>query len=116
MHRSLDWLNTRYPLLQAPMAGPNLHEMAAAVTNAGGLGSLPCALLSPAQLREQVQLLRTATAAQKGPINLNFFCHQSPTPDAAREAAWKERLKPFYDELGVDFHAPTPVSSRAPFD
>ncbi|XHS79786.1 NAD(P)H-dependent flavin oxidoreductase [Burkholderiaceae bacterium UC74_6] len=116
MHRSLDWLNTRYPLLQAPMAGPNLHEMAAAVTNAGGLGSLPCALLSAAQLREQVQLLRTATAASKGPINLNFFCHQPPAPDAAREAAWKERLKPFYEELGVDFHAPTPVSSRAPFD
>jgi len=116
MARRIEWLSTQYPLLQAPMAGPNLHEMAAAVTNAGGLGALPCALLSPAQLREQVQLLRAATAAGKGPINLNFFCHQLPAPDAARAAAWKDRLKPFYDELGVDFSAPAPVSSRAPFD
>ena len=105
-----------FPVLQAPMAGSQLHELALAVSEAGGLGCLPAALLSEAQAREQLGLLRAGTTK---PIGVNYFAHQPPAPDAALEAhqaAWKQLLKPYYAELGVDFDAPTPVSNRQPFD
>ncbi|MDN3918754.1 NAD(P)H-dependent flavin oxidoreductase [Roseateles violae] len=111
--RLLDLFGIELPIVQAPMAGPNLHEMAVAVSEAGGLGSLPCALLSPAQQREQLRLIRAGT---RKPINLNFFCHRPPPPDAAREAAWRERLSGYYLELGADPQAPVPASNRQPFD
>lgn len=101
------------PIIQAPMAGPTQHEMVIAVSEAGGLGSLPCALLSPEQQRRELGLIRAATAK---PINLNFFCHRTPAPDAARESAWRERLRPYYMELGLDPDAPIPSSGRNPFD
>jgi len=113
MKRLQDLFNIEYPVLQAPMAGSQLHELALAVSEAGGLGCLPAALLSPAQAREQLGLLRAGT---KNPIGVNFFAHTPPAPDAAREAAWKQLLKPYYAELGADFDAPTPVSNRQPFD
>ena len=80
------------PLIQAPMAGVQLHGLAAAVSNAGALGSLPCAMLDAAGLRKELQALREKTSK---PYNLNFFCHTPPAGDAAREAAWREALSPF---------------------
>ena len=74
---------------------------------------MPAAALSIEQLRESLSVIR---AASNRPINVNFFCHQPPQPDPARDAAWKQALKPYYVELGADFDAPTPVSNRAPFD
>ena len=112
-HRALDLLRISQPIVQAPMAGAQGVELAIAVSRAGGLGSLPCAMLTPAQVGEQVSAFR---AASSGPLNLNFFCHQPPTPDAAREQAWRERLAPFYRELGLGPDTPIPVSNRAPFD
>src|SRR5262249_32709849 len=50
------------------------------------------------------------------PLNVNFFCHTPPVPNNAREHAWRERLKPYYAELGIDPAAPIPSSNRAPFD
>jgi len=111
--RLLDLFGIELPLIQAPMAGPTLHEMVVAVSEAGGLGSLPCALLSPAQQREQLALIRQQT---RKPINLNFFCHQPPQPDPVREQAWRQRLRPYYLELGLDPAAPVPTSNRQPFD
>jgi nitronate monooxygenase len=111
--RLLDLFGIELPILQGPMAGPSLHEMAIAVGNAGGLGALPCALLSEAQVRNELALIR---AASKAPLNLNFFCHQPPPADAEREAAWRARLRPYYLELGLDPDAPVPVSNRNPFD
>ncbi|MBX3578234.1 MAG: nitronate monooxygenase [Rhizobiaceae bacterium] len=111
--RILDLFDIEHPILLAPMAGPGLSALAIAVAKAGGLGSLPCAMLSPEQARGELDAIRAATSA---PINLNFFCHTPPVPDAARESAWRERLKPYYDELGVDPDGPIPVSNRAPFD
>ena len=70
-------LPSRVPLIQAPMAGAQGPALAIAVCEAGGLGSLPCAMITPAQVREQGAQIRAATAA---PFNLNFFCHQSPVP------------------------------------
>lgn len=111
--RILDLFGIELPIVQAPMAGSSGSAMAIAVANAGGLASLPCAALSLDQVREEVALIRQNT---NGPLNLNFFCHQPPAADPAREASWKNTLKRYYTELGADFEAPTPVSARAPFD
>lgn len=111
--RILDLLGIRLPILQAPMAGASGSAMAIAVGNAGGLGALPCAMLTAEQVHSEVQAFR---ASCQGPLNLNFFCHQPPMPDPERDARWKQALKPYYDEVGANFEAPTPVSNRAPFD
>ncbi|MFJ4142687.1 NAD(P)H-dependent flavin oxidoreductase [Pseudomonas sp. NPDC089734] len=111
--RILDLFSIQLPILQAPMAGATGSAMAIAVGNAGGLASLPCAMLSPEQIREEVALIRQHSRA---PLNLNFFCHTPPAPDPERAERWKQALQPYYQELGADFEAPTPVSSRAPFD
>ncbi|MCG8292008.1 NAD(P)H-dependent flavin oxidoreductase [Pseudomonas entomophila] len=111
--RILDLLGIEVPILQAPMAGASGAAMAIAVGNAGGLGALPCAMLTIEQVHGEIEAFR---AACQGPLNLNFFCHQPPVPDPERDARWKQALKPYYQELGADFEAPTPVSNRAPFD
>ncbi|GAB3252047.1 nitronate monooxygenase [Larkinella harenae] len=101
------------PLIQAPMAGSVLSTMAVAVSEAGGLGSLPCALLSPEQIRNEYERIRQQTTK---PVNLNFFCHQLPPVDPERESRWRNRLAGYYTELGIDPQTPIPTSSRAPFD
>ena len=111
--RILDLLGVEIPIIQAPMAGANLSAMVIAVSEAGGLGSLPCALLSLDKAREELAKIRQGTAR---PINVNFFCHTAPAFDAEREAAWKQRLSAYYRELGLDPAMPTPPSMRAPFD
>ena len=112
--RILDLLGIELPMLQAPMAGASGSAMAIAVANAGGLGALPCAMLTGEQIREEIEAFRAACPGR--PLNLNFFCHQPPAPDPERAARWKQALKPYYQEVGADFEAPTPVSNRAPFD
>lgn len=111
--RILDLFAIDLPILQAPMAGATGSAMAIAVSEAGGLGALPCAMLGPEQIRQELQAFRQAS---RGPLNLNFFCHTPPPDDPARIARWKAALRPYYEEVGADFEAPTPVSSRAPFD
>ena len=111
--RIQDLLGITLPILQAPMAGAQGADLAVAVSEAGGLGALPGALLSPEQLRNEIGLFRQRSAR---PVNVNFFCHAPPAPDAAREAGWKQRLAPFYREFGLDPAMPTPAGSRAPFD
>ena len=105
-------LGLRWPLIQAPMAGVQLHALTVAVSEAGALGSLPAAMLSPTSLRDELQTIHTAT---ERPWNLNFFCHTEPAPDASAEAAWREALRPYYDELGVDAAKIAAGASRAPF-
>jgi len=109
----LDLVGVDLPIVQAPMAGASGAAMAAAVCEAGGLGSLPCAMLDAETLAAQWGELRSLT---NRPVNVNFFSHVSPGPDPARDAAWRERLAPYYRELGV---TPPPVgsaASRKPFD
>lgn len=101
------------PIIQAPMAGAQGSAMAIAVCEAGSLGSLPAALLSPEQLRTEIGIVRQRTSR---PLNVNFFCHTPPEPDPAREAGWRQRLDPYYREFAIDPAAPIPSSSRAPFD
>ncbi len=105
-------LGTELPVVQAPMAGVQGAALAIAVSNAGGLGSLPCALLSPAGLREELAALAAGTRC---PFNVNFFCHAPPAPDAAREAAWRAALAPYYAEMGLDAGAIPAGPGRAPF-
>jgi len=111
--RLLELLQIEHPILLAPMAGAIDFEIAVAVAEAGGLGSLPCAMLNAEQVRDQIARYRARTDR---PVNLNFFCHKPPQLNNAREARWRERLKPYYDELGVDPAAPIPTSMRMPFD
>ena len=108
----LDLLEIDVPIIQAPMAGAHAGELAAAVSAAGGLGSLPCAMLSPDGARAEVAKIRAAT--NRG-FAMNFFCHQPPVRDPEREARWLDRLAPYYRELGVD--PPTGLAAaRNPFD
>ena len=111
--RILDLFGIDLPIIQAPMAGSSTAEMAAAVSAAGGLGSMPAALLSPEQLGEAVKTIRAATGR---PFNLNFFCHQPPAADPARDLAWKAALAPYYAELGLDPASIPAGPGRAPFN
>jgi len=111
--RLIDLLGIEHPIIQAPMAGPNTSALAIAVSQAGGLGSLPCAMLSPEQIRAELNLIRQQTSAS---CNVNFFAHTPPAPDAAREAGWRARLEPYYQELAIDTRAAANAPSRAPYD
>jgi nitronate monooxygenase len=95
------------------MAGAQGSAMAIAVSQAGGLGSLPCAMLAAETLRAELQAIRAATDR---PFNVNFFCHTPPSPDAAREAAWRAALAPYYRELGIDAGNIPAGAGRRPFD
>ncbi|WP_062474400.1 NAD(P)H-dependent flavin oxidoreductase [Variovorax boronicumulans] len=92
-------LGTELPLIQAPMAGAQASAMAIAVCNEGALGSLPCAMLGPDAMRSELAAIRAGTDK---PFNVNFFAHTPPTPDEAREAAWRAALAPYYAEFGID--------------
>jgi nitronate monooxygenase len=106
------FLGTTLPLVQAPMAGVQGHALAAAVCNAGGLGSIPAAMLSQEALEKELSQL---TALTDKPYNVNFFCHTPPEPDPAREALWQQTLQPYYNELGLSLAGIAPGPGRAPF-
>jgi nitronate monooxygenase len=101
------------PIVQAPMAGVQGSAMAIAVSNAGGLGSLPCALLGPDAMRSELTAIRAQTTR---PFNVNFFCHAQPAPSAERDAAWRAALAPYFAELGVDPKTIPSGPGRFPFD
>jgi nitronate monooxygenase len=100
------------PIIQAPMAGVQGSSLAVAVSNAGGLGSLPCALLSIDAMRDEMAAIKAQTSR---PFNVNFFCHTPPVASAEREAAWRETLSPYYRGFGLDI-AVSAGPARTPFD
>ena len=106
-------LGMELPLLLAPMAGPGTPELAIAVSEAGGLGSLPCAMLGADAIERDLGIIRQRTSK---PINVNFFCHKAPVRDAAHEAQWKTRLAAYYRELAIDPETPISAAERRPFD
>jgi len=106
-------LGVELPIIQAPMAGVQGNALAIAVSNAGGLGSLPGALLSPDAMQTELAAIRAGTGK---PFNVNFFCHTQPTPDPQREAAWRAVLLPYYQELGVDPGGIASGPGRGSFD
>ena len=101
------------PIIQAPMAGSQGSGLAIAVSNAGGLGSLPCATLTPDALRAELQALQAATTR---PYNVNFFCHAPPEPDAARMQRWMRALEPYHRAFGIDPASIPTGPGRVPFD
>jgi len=111
--RLQELLGIALPIIQAPMAGVQGSAMAIAVSNAGGLGSLPCAMLGPEAMRSEIEAIQAQTTR---PFNVNFFCHTLPANDAPRQRAWLHALQPYYTEWGID---PARIASgpgRLPFD
>ena len=109
--RLLDLFGIEHPLLQAPMAGVTSPQLAIAASEAGGLGSIAGAMLSPEALRQELQIVKQGTGR---PFNVNFFVHKTPAIDEARDRQWRDRLAPYYRELGVPPETKGP--SRAAFD
>jgi nitronate monooxygenase len=100
------------PIIQAPMAGVQDSALAVAVCNAGGLGSIPCALLPLDGLRAELAAVASQTSR---PFNVNFFCHTTPAPSAERERAWRAALSPYFAEYGIDPEAAPAGGARLPF-
>ena len=103
-------LGTQLPLVQAPMAGVQGSALAVAVSNAGGLGSLPAAMLGLKALQAELTQIQAQTTQ---PYNVNFFCHTPPPP--AIDAPWRAALAPYYQEMGLDLASIVPGPGRAPF-
>lgn len=101
------------PVIQAPMAGSQNHQLAAAVSEAGGLGSIPAGMLNAETLDAELTAIATLT---RKPYNVNFFCHQTPTEDAARTEAWLALLAPYLKELAIDPASIPTGATRKPFD
>ena len=115
-------------LIQAPMAGSQNHRLAAAVFLAGGLGSIPAAMLTAKQLQDELSAFKEAIAAEKAkanakaiqlgvllPVNVNFFCHTPPTEQLEKETAWRQQLTPLYQAHGIDPQSVGSGLGRAPF-
>lgn len=100
------------PIIQAPMAGVQGSALTIAVSQAGALGSLPCAMLSLEALDAALIQIRAQTTK---PINVNFFCHHEPEPQAAKQAAWLKQLAPYFAELGIHSDTHAAGAQRAPY-
>lgn len=106
-------LGMRLPVLQAPMAGSQDHRLAVAVAQAGGLGAIPGAMLTPEALDRELSAFRQATPA---PVNVNFFCHTPPQPNDTAQAQWLQALAPFHREFGIDPATLASGPGRVPFN
>lgn len=105
-------LGVELPIIQAPMAGVQGSALAIAVSNAGGLGSLPCAMLGLDAMRSELTAIKARSGA---PFNVNFFCHAPPAASPEREAAWRAVLAPYYKEFGIDAETIPSGPGRVPF-
>ncbi len=105
-------LGIELPIIQAPMAGVQGSALAVAVSNAGGLGSLPCAMLSPDAMRTELAAIKAQTAK---PFNVNFSCHVTLPASVEREAVWRASLSPYYKEFEIDPDNIPVGPGRAPF-
>ena len=105
-------LGIELPIIQAPMAGSQGSELAIAVCRAGGLGSLPCAMLTSNQIENEIKVIRAAT---NRPFNLNFFCHQNPQYDQSDINRWRNTLATYYREMNIDQPTGEVLPGRHPF-
>jgi nitronate monooxygenase len=106
-------LGLEWPIIQAPMAGSQGSALAVAVSQAGGLGSLPCVMLGSEAIRQELEAIGAGT---NRPYNVNFFCHQQPSVDEAQEAAWRAALAPYHREFGIDPAGIKAGAGRTPFN
>jgi|SRR5215472_11542457 len=100
------------PIVQAPMAGVAGNALVTAVSNAGGLGSLPCAMLGVDAMRKELAAIKAQTTR---PFNVNFFCHVEPRPSPEREGVWRAALSTYFAEFGIDASAIPIGPGRLPF-
>ena len=110
--RLIDLLSIKTPIVQAPMAGANGSAMVIETCKAGGLGSLPCAMLSVEKMHTEIGIIRQQT---NEPINVNFFVHKRPEVDLETDKNWLKRLSEYYSELELDLDAIFPKATREPF-
>ena len=92
-------LGLSLPIVQAPMAGVSTPEMAAAVSNAGGLGSIAVGATDADGARAMMAATRAATGRA---FNVNLFVHAPARADPQREAAWLEALAPTFRDFGAE--------------
>jgi nitronate monooxygenase len=105
--------DTDFPIIQSPMAGVQDSKLTIAVCQAGGLGSLPCGMLSTDKVVSEIKLIKKATAT---PYNLNFFCHEIPDYNQKKQSIWQAQLNPYFTELGVECESMPSRATRIPFN
>jgi nitronate monooxygenase len=110
--RLMDLLSIKTPIVQAPMAGANGSAMVIETCKAGGLGSLPCAMLSVEKMHTEIGIIRQQT---NEPINVNFFVHKRPEVDLETDKNWLKRLSDYYSEFELDLDVVLPKATREPF-
>ena len=106
-------LGSELPIVQAPMAGVQGSALTIAVSNAGGLGSLPCAMLGTDAIRKEFENILSRTSR---PFNANFFCHTPPSPNVEKESAWHALFTPYYTEFGINEETIPTGAARLPFN
>jgi nitronate monooxygenase len=106
------FLGVGLPIIQAPMAGVQGSALTIAVSNAGALGSLPCAMLGLDAMRNELAAIKAQCGKR---FNVNFFCHAPPLANAEREGVWRAALAPYYQEFGIDADTIPSGPGRIPF-
>ena len=112
MNKLTDLIGVKLPIIQAPMAGAQDWALCVAVSKAGGLGSLPCALLTTEQISDQVGSIRAHT---NKPFNLNFFCHEMPDLNQDVMKRWQAMFTDDYDRFNIDESRKSSGALRLPF-
>ena len=87
-----------FPIIQAPMAGVSTPELAAAVSNAGALGSIGVGATNADEARRMIAAFRARSTRS---LNVNVFCHEPAKADPSLEAAWVETLRPHFERYGA---------------
>jgi nitronate monooxygenase len=95
----LDTLGIDLPIIQAPMAGVSSPALAAAVSNAGALGSIGVGAVDARGAREMIAAVRERSRRS---LNVNVFCHRPATADPAVEAAWLDHLRPHFAQFDTE--------------
>lgn len=109
----LSQLGCQLPIIQAPMAGVQDSHLAIAVCRAGGLGSLPCAMLSAEQIEAEIHHIRAQTPQA---FNVNFFAHREQPYTAEMQRKWFAVLKPYYEQWGLSASDIVNSGGRKPFN
>ena len=91
-------LTLQHPIFLAPMAGVTTPQLAAEVSNAGGLGALGLGATPPAQVKQQILATHALTDR---PFQVNFFCHQSQPLEPVQAHAWREYMAPFFHQYNA---------------
>jgi nitronate monooxygenase len=94
----LETLAIDLPIIQAPMAGVSSPALAAAVANAGALGSIGVGATDADGARRMIAAVRERS---KRSLNVNVFCHRPAVSDGALEASWLDLLRPHFDRFGA---------------